>query len=89
MLMIEEEKTTEELAAEPTKVVLYKVDLEKIKQYSHEAIAEALAQVFGTIAVELDEDRKSEHMLLDGPLGKFLSLDEEKVDIHEKAMEDL
>ncbi len=87
--MIEEEKTIQESEAEPTKVVLYKVDVEKIRQYSHEAIAGILTDVFGPIAVELDEDRITEHMLLDGPLGKFLSLDDEKVDIHEEAMEGL
>ena len=87
--MIEEEKTIQESVGDPTQVVLYKVDLEKVKQFSHEAIVGILSEIFGTIAVELDENRMTEHMLLDGPLGKFLSLDEEKVDIHEKAMEDL
>lgn len=83
------EKTPEEVAEEILKkeemysgnVVNYKVDVEKIKQFSYEAIASKLNELFGPIVIDAGDEGIAEMMLLDGPLGDFLSRDDEKEDI--------
>jgi hypothetical protein len=88
--MPDQEKTAEEVAQDllgneknvnvPT--AIYRVDAEKLRQYSFEAIADRLNELFGVFAIDIsDEERMAEKMFLDGPLGPFLTLDEEKVDI--------
>jgi hypothetical protein len=85
------EKTAEEVAQDllgqeekfSSPVAIYKVDVEKLRGHSYQAIADALNEMFGVIAVELDEEGITEKMFLDGPLGPFLSRDDEKVDILE------
>ncbi len=87
--MTTQEKTPQEVAenllANEEKyrgnVIFYKVDVEKLSQHSYEAIADALNELFGVIAVDMDDEGIAEKMFLDGPLGPFLSRDEEKVDI--------
>ena len=91
------EKTTEVVAqdllgneeAYRGNTVIYKVDLEKVRAHSPEAITNALNEMFGVIAVDIDDDGIAEKMFLDGPLGPFLSRDDKKVDLYEEAMEDL
>ena len=86
------DKTAEEVAEDllaneqvmdSGEVAIYKIDVEKLKQYSYEAIARALDEMFGTIAVDVGEDGVAEKMFLDSELGKFVSRDYEKVDILE------
>jgi len=62
-------------------VAIYKIDVDKLEQYSYKAIADALNEMFGVIAVDLDDEGIAEKMFLDGPLGPFLTRDDEKVDI--------
>ena len=84
------EKTAEEVAENllaneemmsSGEIAIYKIDLEKLKQYTYEAIADALDEMFGTIAVDMGEDGIGEKMFLDSTLGKFVSRDDEKVEI--------
>lgn len=66
----------------PGQTAIYKIDAEKLSGYSYKAIADRLNELFGVIAVDIsDDERIAEKMFLDGPLGPFLTLDDEKVDI--------
>ena len=85
-----QEKTAEEVAQdllgqeqmrESGQVAIYKIDVEKLSRYSHQAIADRLNEIFGVIAIDLDDEGIAEKMFLDGPLGPFLTRDDEKVDI--------
>ncbi len=84
-----QEKTPEEIAenllAQEERmsgtVAIYKIDVEKLKEHSYQAIANALNELFGVIAIDMDDEGVAEKMFLDGPLGPFISRDEEKVDI--------
>ena len=85
-----QEKTAEEVAQgllgqeqmrESGEVAIYKIDVEKLEQHSYQAIADALNEMFGVIAVDLGDEGIAEKMFLDGPLGPFLTRDDEKVDI--------
>ena len=92
-----QEKTAEEVAenllAQEERlsgpVAIYRIDVDKLAQYSFQAIADRLNEMFGVIAVDLDDEGIAEKMFLDGPLGPFLTRDDKKVDLHEEAMEDL
>ncbi len=89
--MTTQEKTAEEIAENllaneemrSGAVAMYKIDVEKMEQYSYQAIADALNEMFGVIAIDLDDGGIAEKMFLDGPLGPFISRDDEKVDILE------
>jgi hypothetical protein len=85
-----QEKTAEEVAGNllaneermsSGAVAMYKIDVKKMEQYSYQAIADALNEMFGVIAIDLDDEGIAEKMFLDGPLGKFITRDDEKVDI--------
>ncbi len=84
-----QEKTPEEIAANllaneermSGSVAIYKIDVEKLREHSYQAIADALNDLFGVIAIDMDDEGVAEKMFLDGPLGPFISRDEEKVDI--------
>ena len=84
-----QEKTPEEIAANllaneermSGSVAIYKIDVEKLREHSYQAIADALNELFGVIAIDMDDEGVAEKMFLDGPLGPFISRDEEKVDI--------
>jgi hypothetical protein len=95
--MVTREKTPEEVIQDLAEqeerlsgpVAIYRIDVEKLSQYSYKAIADRLNEMFGVIAIDLDDEGIAEKMFLDGPLGPFLTRDDEKVDIHEEAMEGL
>ena len=84
-----QDKTPEEIAANllaneerlSGSVAIYKIDVEKLREHSYQAIADALNELFGVIAIDMDDEGVAEKMFLDGPLGPFISRDEEKVDI--------
>ncbi len=83
-----QEKTPEEIAENllaneemSSEVAIYRIDVDKLSQHSYQAIADALNEVFGVIAVDMDGGGIAEKMFLDGPLGPFISRDDEKVDI--------
>ena len=87
--MTTQDKTPEEIAANLLAqeerlggtVAIYKIDVEKLREHSYQAIADALNDLFGVIAIDMDDEGVAEKMFLDGPLGSFISRDEEKVDI--------
>ena len=87
--MTTQDKTPEEIAANllaqeermSGTVAIYKIDVEKLREHSYQAIADALNDLFGVIAIDMDDEGIAEKMFMDGPLGPFISRDEEKVEI--------
>ncbi len=84
-----QEKTAQEVAGNllaneekySGNVVMYKIDVEKLSEYSYQAIADALNQFFGPFAIDATDEGVSEKMFLDTSIGPFLSRDDEKVEI--------
>ena len=86
--MTDQEKTPEEIAEnllghedEVVQVAIYKFDVEKLKEHSYQAIADALNETFGTLAIDVSDGSEVTMMFLDTKLGKFLTRDDEKVEI--------
>lgn len=85
-----QEKTPEEVAAnllaneeriENVNVVIYKIDVEKVREFGYEGITDLLNILFGTLAIDASDDGTIERMFLDSELGQISSRDDEKVDI--------
>jgi len=62
-------------------VVFYRIDPEKLSQYSYQAIADAINEFFGVFAIDTGREGIIVKMFLDGPLGPFLTIDDEKEEI--------